>query len=359
MTLRVRLPEDSALEGVTRIDGRFGLDPDRVSLARIRRAIAGGDAELPAARAMTLLFDSDFPNKHRDFEKVLADDAAPELLRRVAAAYLGRMQTPEAVEILVQQLDIRDELVLSSVVRSLGASGGRRALETLDALERDLPASVYDEVVVARTFIAHRIGVEGAERPTSSEIAFIDVDERCSGKLGVMAADRNDTELCLRALGRRPFGIELAENAIQVRCQRRVWLFLPNHLYSTHSALGGLASHRAILGLVASRVQATGLYSLAYVLLATPLEDGTIRVVATRTNGQMTFGGSARLDERGLHFSLRAAARPGAFAIGVDGTWANGELRVERAVAGFTAEFPRNRPERELPPAVQNARRVT
>jgi len=95
--------------------------------------------------------------------------------------------------------------------------------------------------------------------------------------------------------------------------------------------------------------QATGLYALAYVLLATPLEDGTVRIVASRTNGQVTFGGSARQDDAGLHLSLRAAARPGAFGIGIEGTVENGQLRIDRAVAALTAQDHRLRPVRESP----------
>ena len=350
MALKIALTEDTAQDVVARIDAAFDLDPDRASLERVRRAVAGRDAELPATRAMALLFASDFPNKHRDFENVLADDQAPELSRRVAAVYLGQLQTPEALEALVQHLDTHDERVLSAIVRALGAAGGRRALESLTKLEPNLPPSVTDEVAIACAFIAYRIGVEGHDLPIPADFLFIDVDESCTGNLEIMPAGRNDTEFCLRSLGRRPFGIELAEYpAFQVRCQRQVWLFLPNRAFVTESALVRITSNRAILGVVASRNQETGLYSLAYVLLATPLKDGTVKIVASRTNGQVIFGGSARLDDAGLQISLRAVTRPGAFGVEIEGTVENGQLRIHRAVAARASQDHRLRPVPERP----------
>src|SRR5205823_3960256 len=160
MALKIGFTEDWTQEVVSRIDTAFDLDPDRASLERVRRALAGKDPQLPATRAMSLLFASDLPNKHRDFESVLADEQMPDLSRRVAAAYLGRLQTPEAVEVLVQHLDMRDERVVSAVVHSLGAAGGKEALDALTKLKPKLPSSVTGEVDIACAFMAYRIGVE-------------------------------------------------------------------------------------------------------------------------------------------------------------------------------------------------------
>ena len=44
-------------------------DPDGVSLKRLRDAVAGKSVDWPRAHAMTRLLESDFPNKHRDFEQ--------------------------------------------------------------------------------------------------------------------------------------------------------------------------------------------------------------------------------------------------------------------------------------------------
>ena len=106
-----------------------------------------------------------------------------------------------------------------------------------------------------------------------------------------------------------------------------------------------------ILGIVASRDQETGLYALAYVLLATPLDNGAVRIMASRTNGQVVFGGRARLDDGGLHLSLRGVARPGAFGVGIEGTLEESELRIHRAVAALTPQEHRIRPVPEHPAA--------
>ena len=349
MALKIGVTEDSTQDVVARIDAVFDLDADRASLETVRRAVAGSDSGLAATRAMALLFASDFPNKHRDFESVLADDQAPELSRRVAALYLGRLGTPEAVQVLVQHLETHDERVVSAVVHSLGAAGGKEALDALTKLKPKLPSSVTGEVDIACAFMAYRIGVEGYELPMARDLRFIDVDERCTGKLDIMPAGRNDAEFCLRSLGRRPFGIELSEYpAWQIRCQRHVWLLLPNRGLQP---LADIARNRMILGIVASRDQETGLYALAYVLLSTPLPNREVRIMASRTNGQVVFGGSARLDDGGLHLSLRGVARPGAFGVGIEGTLEESELRIHRAVAALTPQEHRIRPVPEPPAA--------
>jgi hypothetical protein len=345
MALKVLLTEDPAEELILRIDETFHLDPDRASLQRVRRALAGNDPTFLAARALEILFASDFPNKHRDFERILADESVPAHTRSLAAAYLGRLQTPEAVDILIEHLDIRDESVLAAILRALAVAGDRRALDAIVELVPKLRTSAVQDANVAEALIAYRAGVEGADLPLTSGLRFLDVEPSSAGKLEISVADRNDVEFCLRSLGRRPYGIELAESpAFQVRCQERLWIVLLNRECSTPS---GIASgrQRAMLGVVALRERETGLYSPAYVLLTTSLsQEGNIRILACRSNGRVIFGGEAHADDDRVHFSLRAVARPGAFALAVDATFEDGQLRVDRALTSLRAQVEPLRP---------------
>lgn len=346
MALKIVPTQDPGQEIIPRIGESFHLDPDRASLQKVRRALRGDDPDLPATLAMAILFASDFPNQHRDFEALLEDETAPAPLRRLAVAYLSRLQTPEAVDVLIAHLQTRDEFILTGILRGLGVAGGRRALEAIVEHERDLPPSAAHEAKVAAALIAHRLGAEGHEFPIQPALRFLDVDRACAGKLEITPAGRNDVEFCLRSLGRQPFGIELAEcPAYLVRCQQRAWIILLNRAFAAANALAAAVQHKAILGVVASRNQETGLFSPAFVLLTTPVPgEGRVRILACRTNGQVVFGGDAHVDGGRAQFSLRAAARPGAFGLSMEGVFEDGHLRIGPTLTSLAAQEQRLRP---------------
>jgi len=347
MALKILPTED----GIPRIEGTFHLDPDRASLQKVRRALAGNDPEIPATRAMAILFESDFPNKHRDFEALLEDEAAPTLLRRLAAVYLGRLQTPEAVDVLITRLHTRDESILIAILQSLGVAGGRRAIEAITEFQRDLRFAAH-EANVAAALIAHRIGIEGYELPIPPELRFLDMDRTCAGKLEFTTASRNDVEFCLRALGRLPFGIELSEQpSFQVRCQQQAWMILLNRDFVAPDALVRTARHKAILGVIATRSRETGLYSPSFVLLTTPAPgQERVRILACRVNGQVIFGGEIQVDGARANFSIRAVARPGAFAVSIQGSFADRHLRIDEALASLAPQVEQLKPAAEAAP---------
>lgn len=353
MALNIPATQNPAQEMILRIGDAFQLDPDRVSLREVRQALAGHNPEFPATRAMALLFASDFPNKHRDFEALLDDETLPSELSNLAATYLGRLQTPEAVDVLTDHLDVRDGVVLTSILRALGVAGDRRALEAITELDRNLPPSAANEADVAAALIAYRLGIEGHELPLPADLRFLDVDSACAARLEITPAGRNDVEFCLRSLGRRPYGVELAEKpAFQVRCQQHAYVILLNRAFAASGAIATAIRYKAILGVVAIRARETGLYVPAYVLLAAPVPaEGNIRILACRAKGQVIFGGEARLDGTRVHFSFRATARPGAFGLIIEATLEDGSLRPHRALTSLAPQAHRRRPVIELAPA--------
>jgi HEAT repeat protein len=80
---------------------------------------------------MALLQVSDFPGKHRDFEILLQDETESPTIRQLAVMKLWRINTPESVNILLNNTHINDNRVLAAIVTSLGRIGGKSALKAL------------------------------------------------------------------------------------------------------------------------------------------------------------------------------------------------------------------------------------
>jgi hypothetical protein len=83
-----------------RLDAQFP-DVAKDSLHGIRDAVAGKGGGIPRALAITLLSQSDFPNRHRDLGALLLNENEPVDLRVIAAGYLGRMCSSAIEEILI------------------------------------------------------------------------------------------------------------------------------------------------------------------------------------------------------------------------------------------------------------------
>jgi len=100
---------------------------------------------------------------------------ASEFTRLSAASSLRHFPTPEANKALLGALDDPDYLVQYHAIRSLGAVGGREALERLLQLAADPPGRAAAHVVPsAIRSIADRLGLE-VEMPTSEKWPHLEI----------------------------------------------------------------------------------------------------------------------------------------------------------------------------------------
>lgn len=323
---------------VTRLAGKTVSDTDELSLRRLREVVAGRDVSWPRAHAMALLFESDFPNKHRDYEAVLANGSDAPVTRHLAALYLGMVNTRVSREILIEHTNIREEYVLAGVMKALGRIGNEAALAAIERVQRTAKGPAASQAALAASFIAYRLGLPGHELSVPSASDYAPPLTTDSAHIVTARAHAADAELCLRCLAHRPFGLEFVESPMYwMRCGRNIWMMVLNRDFVRPGAIGALTARKTCLGVVARRSQSSGLYAAALVILTSPAAVANgVDILAHRADGGLVCAGHARVDGNRAQFVLRSVARPRAFAVQIEGTLAEGELEVTTALTSST-----------------------
>jgi hypothetical protein len=328
MTTIIRHPDTP----ITVLPEGSRLDTYAVSLRRLRAAITSDDAEWPRSLAMAWLNESDFPNKHRDYEKVLHDARAGIVARCLAAHYLGRSDSPAAPDILVAALETGEEPLRSAVLAALARVGGLAALR---AIQRNCGVG-GGRAAFALATIACRHDLDEFDLPA------IEGQDRAPCSAGefspfqIESASPAEVELCLRCLGPRPFSIELAERpAYQIRCGDEDWIILFNQELATAEPAGILPGRKHFVAIVARRAPPDGRYAEALIVLAKPgLTEGRGEILVYRAGGSLAMAGAVAFEGGAARFELRSTARPRAFSVEIKGALESGRLELVKAHLG-------------------------
>jgi len=174
----------------------------------------------------------------------------------------------------------------------------------------------------------------------------LEPESSCARPFRIKQADEADAELCLRSLARQPFGIEFSETPIyQARCGRNTWMIALNREFSAKDCVITLGRRNAFFGVVALRSEQTRLYSAAFLLLTSPTrERDAVDILVYRPNGKLTFRGTARMAGSRAEFAIRSVAQPGAFAVKIEGAFADGALDIRTALAATFVQIKKREP---------------
>lgn len=346
MSLKIAPPFDF----VPRISEAITVGTDKLSLKRLREVVAGRDTTFPRSRGMAILEATDFPNKHRDFEAVLENEKESPEIRYLAAINLGKIPTPAAMKILIKNSHVRDEYVLAGVMKALGRIGNKSALDAVLTAKKRAAGLAAKQAEFAAILIAHRVGLEECELPVLETSDHLEIDLHCARPFRTTKADDIDAEVCLRSLADQSFGIEFSEHSMyQARCERKTWIILLNRDFGDKNSVKMLGKKKAFLGVVAIRSEETRLYSVAYLILASPTKDeNTVNILIYRTNGNLIFSGTARVVGNCAEFSILAIPQPGAFAVKIEGTFEEGRLNISTALSSMFVQVKKLEPIEEL-----------
>ena len=297
-----------------------------------------------------MLQTTDFPNKHRDFEAVLENEKESPEIRYLAAINLGKIPSPATIEILVRNSHVHDEYVLAGVMKALGRIGNKSALDAILTAKKRAKGLAAMQAEFAETLIAHREGLEKYELSVPETTDQRELDLRCARPFRITRADDTDAELCLRSLAGEQFGIEFSEHPMyQVRCGRNTWMILLNRDFSDKNSVKTVGKRKAFLGVIATRSEETRLYSVAYLMLTSPINDeGVVSILIYRTNGKLTFSGTSRVEGNCAEFSILARPHPGAFAVKIEGTFEDGRLDIKTALSTPFVQVKKREPVEEL-----------
>jgi HEAT repeats len=298
------------------------MTPDRVSLRSLRDAVAGRNVGWPRSQAMALLRASDYPNKHRDLEAVLVNEKEPAGVRLLAAANLGRMNLPAAVEILAANIGIADEGIRAVILTCLGRTGDRSTLDLLVKASREDRGLARSAAEFAASLLSYRCGIPGRELFLPKETRQLEPSRDGGFPLRLAQADEPDSEYCLRCLAGSPLGIEFSERVYRVTVLRNSRMVLFNRECSKDDAAARLRRAPAFLGVIAALNLETGVYHPTRVLLTTPgPTPGAVIMMVCRLQGKVVLCGEADTHGDRVIFVLRSVAHPGARPTRIEGTF--------------------------------------
>lgn len=328
-------------------------DPDRVSLRSLRDAVQGKFGEPSRSQAMAQLVESDFPNKARELQLVLEDGEASPEARYLAAIHLGMINSPEAIQILIDNTKLSDDYILSAVLLSLRRIGNDAALGAIESVQRGAGERIQHEASLAAAFIAHRLGLPGhgwrASSPGEERLQTLSTPSCARRKLTLCQAHAADAELCLRSLARRPYAIELVEKPMfELRCEHQIWMIVFTRIFVDSNLSDYLARKSSLLAIIARRDPITHLHHAAYALFTSPdPEQGAIRAALhlCRADGGLMASGHLSLLGECHEFTLNSTDNHQPFHLEVEGSVSQAQLTFSRAT---TVRNAKRRPVTEV-----------
>ncbi len=187
------------------------------------------------------------------------------------------------------------------------------------------------------------MGLEGNELPSPYEKGILDVPSD-SRQFVVEKANQNELKICLESIGEKPFGFALSEKPAYQLNYGANSIILLNSDFANYGSIKTLVERKAIPGIVAQRNPETGGYFVSYLILTSPKkQNNEINIWFARSHGKISFGGSGRIEERQITFSIRSISEVGVVPMIAEGSIT--EKSFELKVARFSPAIPiRNQP---------------
>lgn len=243
--------------------------------------------------------------------RIVADKKEDIHLRAAAATDLSLMPAKHAERELIPNLRVRDNLVRSKVIKSIGLVGSKKALGALDRISGVKSDFVGKQLKFSKALISYRLGLEREDLP------FVEGAKRKRGRKGELiglstrqvGADK--VKNCLQLLEGSTWGIDVAKNlGFEVSAGRARWTVLLNKKFSEGDVLSSIAKRKMLTGLLTRWTRETGTYAVQYVVLTRP-HNSSVDIMVVRTDGEVCYSGHGTLRNGAMTFSISDIERRG------------------------------------------------
>jgi hypothetical protein len=312
-------------------NGRGDYLPDN---AELRNAVLGHSSRLERRVAVALLLHSNYPEREDLLASVATNPRETPQERSSAAIALGHIASSKAELLLTQILDKVPDSVLADAIRSLGRIGGPSALISIDQYLASPARAVADAARFAGALIAHRLGLSGHNLLVPSGDKLLAVRPEESRSIDVTKVSADEAQQILKSLADEAYGIDFGGSTLtQLRCGTDVHTVCLNRRVVAAESTRIVLQHKMLLALVALQSREGDGHSVSYIILSNPstVRD-TIDLLAPRCTGRPALAGSGHVSNSEIRFSLRSIDRPGARALALDGTIADGQLAISQAI---------------------------
>jgi len=318
---------------IRREDHDDRLDAEDFSVEELREVVFSDSVRLPRVLALSLLAKKTYPEKLDDFRRVLSDEAQVPKVRHVAAIELFRDGSDEARQVLMDNIEVKDELVLRGVLDSLSSLGGPETLEAV-ATRREQETAIRSAVEPVMSMTSYRLNVEGFEVAYPEQEQFIEIDPERSETVELEPGDPETVTKSIADLSKSmPATALSSEGALTIQCGNRSLMFLFDQGFADLETPRQLLERKAAPGVVAVRYTLeSDTWETRYYVFTQPVEGSQqIQILLTTTKGTVAFAGTADVEGERAVFALRTVEHPGAVPVEIDGIYEAGELHIEQA----------------------------
>lgn len=298
---------------------------DAFEVEELRSAVFGKDTRISPILALTLLGRKEYPEKLGDMERVLRDADQGERVRHTAAIELSRIGSEEAVRVLMDNIDAKQDFVARGVIKALGGLAGPGELRVI--AERIKRPGVSQTATWAATFAAFRLGTEGFEMRLPRQEDFIELDQRRAEVRKVEPIDAETATRILRDLHEDVQGIELvAKGAAAIMCADRTFVFLANKVLLNPDIV---LRQKAVAGVAAVQSpREPNPWTIRHYIFSQPSGDArSLQVFVTTTGGILALADEGKVERQRAAFTLRSVNRPGAIPAEMRCVYEEGEVR--------------------------------
>lgn len=277
--------------------------------ALVDQALAIDSADLSKA-AIRELVRKRSPRRKAVLAEVATNEKQNADVRAMAALHLGRVNTADSREALLEVLSGSPDGVRRRAAEALGRIGDADSLTRLRRLRPKDPV-VRRSVDNARSLISYRLGLgsdllepppkrrltaKQRRRPIKSTLP------PATGKLVEEAIADAKHELPAFQLS--------AEGARHMICGANEFVFLLNRDVLQHKSLDGFNERNAVVMVVMWKASTLDYFEPYMYVLVHPQRAGHVKILGLRTMGEVTVGGEAKFDGQSASFEVHAGESP-------------------------------------------------
>ncbi len=270
------------------------------------------------------------PGLDRTLRTLALDPKRDRAMRLHAVSALGRRATPASRRALREALSVDDEVVRRRAVARLGKIGTPEDLEMLKAV-RTGNAATHRTLRAAKCFLSyrHRMGQYRHDTPQRTYAATTsDAVQMRTGALTKTLRSRVE----LGGVDVPGLDGEL-DAAWRLECPSESFVFVPNHDVAGETMLT-LAESQAMPGVLVSQNVETGTFDPAFYITTDPAGHDRFHVFGVRGSGAVALYGTGAVDDGVVSFDVTSTDRPLVPPVTVRATYtvATGRVRFQTAL---------------------------
>ena len=307
--------------------------PQTATLSAIARGADGFDEQVSVHRALSALsVGAPAEVAHSVLDEVASDRTARSTDRVAALRGLARLATPEAEAALLERARERDPRVRQAALAGLGMFATPAALRRLARMRAPGDEAVAKQLHLTRALIAHRSGLDGPFLPDVKPVARRSARKGPRAEFALQNRGAEPTRADRKILRGSTYGIELANESLELRCGKAEWTVFVNREVTGSATLVDRLFERPWIAALLAR-WAYGRLSLAthYLVLTRPVDDGA-RVQVVRSDGEVLYAGSADELSVGFGFVVADVDRPGTAPTKVVGQLGREGIALDSAI---------------------------